>query len=691
MKVQAQDRVALVTGASGALGQAVALRLFRAGYRVACTSDDPDHAPALGASIDVPGAGAIALHGELLDPAAMTAAVGAVVEQWGRIDLLACDATWVKSDGPEAVSAALRSLCANVGEHMESEGGGTIVLLLSEDGEAEGRALRSLPHELAASLSHRGVRVTALKLGPGCTDHGVPPYEVAEIVEECAGRSASTWLPELTVRPWAVGSAPPTLSSDEQIVGNPLPRFFAETLAEPEALLMRHVIRWLAPAFYVNVGDCTRYAGAHKDDETPGARSVLPLSRMLRIIRQGARHQLGGCLVTGMSPELYPYLMETLYFCRQQGLAPVGMMTDGSGLEKTELVRRIAEAGARRWHFSWPSTSGQDPAENPATEAAIRRIQDALGVLDTYTDTAVTIYCSIRQPDLDRLDDQVRSFAGLKAQHRCITAVIFALLQPEGSAPMDPEQLYDLREAKPQLEAARARATELALPLLFNHLPGCILPEHPEYHASIQLDFTFDTRTQTWTNPHKEERIKGEACLGCRLFEGCAGYFRLYAERFGADIFQPSGDLLRDDPLPLDALTRPRTWWSKLVGGECFRPRPSEKRVESPPPTAASAEVAALLAPLLGEGSTLVEHSVETVPAPIFRGVMRPAESSENFTFFLAPSSAELARYAESEHLALWYEGADLDPSLADLLDRLSVALRDDPERDAAIAAILAT
>src|SRR6185436_20900676 len=78
-------RTALVTGAARGIGLAIARRLAGDGLRVALLDQDRDRVEA--AARDV-GHGAIALVADVPRSAEVDAALGTVVERWGRLDVL---------------------------------------------------------------------------------------------------------------------------------------------------------------------------------------------------------------------------------------------------------------------------------------------------------------------------------------------------------------------------------------------------------------------------------------------------------------------------------------------------------------------------------------------------------------------------------------------------------------------------
>ncbi len=88
MDVSLADKVALVTGASPNMGSGIALVLGKYGAKVACNDIRPDLADAAVSRLERNGCGAMAIPGDVTDDAAVKAYVEAVLERWGRIDIL---------------------------------------------------------------------------------------------------------------------------------------------------------------------------------------------------------------------------------------------------------------------------------------------------------------------------------------------------------------------------------------------------------------------------------------------------------------------------------------------------------------------------------------------------------------------------------------------------------------------------
>lgn len=81
-------KVAVVTGTSPNIGGVLASGLAAAGAKVACNDIRADLAEDRVARISAAGGDAMAIPADVTDPDAMAAAVQAVLERWGRIDVL---------------------------------------------------------------------------------------------------------------------------------------------------------------------------------------------------------------------------------------------------------------------------------------------------------------------------------------------------------------------------------------------------------------------------------------------------------------------------------------------------------------------------------------------------------------------------------------------------------------------------
>ena len=99
MDVSLAGKVALVTGAGPNIGSGIALALARYGAKVACNDLDPSAASAAVARLSRHGGEGLALSGDVSVEADVVANIRAVLDTWGRVDIVVNNAAWLHACG----------------------------------------------------------------------------------------------------------------------------------------------------------------------------------------------------------------------------------------------------------------------------------------------------------------------------------------------------------------------------------------------------------------------------------------------------------------------------------------------------------------------------------------------------------------------------------------------------------------
>ncbi|MGP3965135.1 SDR family NAD(P)-dependent oxidoreductase [Nonomuraea sp. 3N208] len=183
--IELNGRVALLTGASGGIGQALGRELVAAGVRTAFTYGSRA-APAerLVAEARAAGVDAVALPGDLADPQAPALILAAAAEALGPVDLLIANAGYAVQQGYTEVDAVTwdRTMAVNLRAPfllaqgalpgMAQRGFGRVLFMSSVASFTGGivgphyaaskAGLHGLVHFLAARVAARGVTVNAL-------------------------------------------------------------------------------------------------------------------------------------------------------------------------------------------------------------------------------------------------------------------------------------------------------------------------------------------------------------------------------------------------------------------------------------------------------------------------------------------------------------------------------------------------
>ena len=192
-----KGKVALVTGAGGGLGTAIAKRFASEGASLLCADRDAARAEATALAITKSGGSAHAFRADVADPLQCDAQVAETVRRFGRIDIavnnagialhkLALDTSLEDWNNILRVNLTGSFLTAQAAaRHMVKQGGGRIIQIGSISGQrgnmggiAYGASKAAVMHickVLAVELSGQGVMVNAIAPGPietGISKHG---------------------------------------------------------------------------------------------------------------------------------------------------------------------------------------------------------------------------------------------------------------------------------------------------------------------------------------------------------------------------------------------------------------------------------------------------------------------------------------------------------------------------------------
>jgi NAD(P)-dependent dehydrogenase (short-subunit alcohol dehydrogenase family) len=210
--IDLKDRVAIITGSSRGIGRSIAEHLARAGARVVISSRK---APACDAVVDAirgEGGQAIAVPCNISDRAQVDALVDRTLAEWGRVDILVCNAATNPYFGPlaglpdEVFAKIMHNnvlsnlwLARRVAPAMSERRDGAILMISSIGGlrgdpvigayNISKAADMQLVRGLAVELGPSNVRVNAIAPGLVKTDFARALWENPDLAQRIEART----------------------------------------------------------------------------------------------------------------------------------------------------------------------------------------------------------------------------------------------------------------------------------------------------------------------------------------------------------------------------------------------------------------------------------------------------------------------------------------------------------------------
>jgi NAD(P)-dependent dehydrogenase (short-subunit alcohol dehydrogenase family) len=201
------NKVAIVTGSSRGIGRAIALRMAQHGAKVVVSSRKADACEKVADEIKAAGGEAIVVPCNVSDKAQLQALVDATVKQWGRVDVLVCNAAVNPFFGPSkdipddafdkimAVNIKSNHWLANmVAPGMAERGYGAIIVISSVGGLFGSNTLGAygiskaadmqLVRNLAVEWGPQNVRANAIAPGLVKTDFARALWENPDIAKK---------------------------------------------------------------------------------------------------------------------------------------------------------------------------------------------------------------------------------------------------------------------------------------------------------------------------------------------------------------------------------------------------------------------------------------------------------------------------------------------------------------------------
>lgn len=190
MTVRAREAVAVVTGSAQGLGEAIAARFVRDGYRVLYADVNDELNRRTAHTVDASGERAFAMRVDVRELGAVQGCLDAAVSRWGRVDVWVNNAARTESrpfleidptEWDDVLAVNLRGTyfgCRVAGSHMSERGAGRILNLASLAGQW-GRSPTGVHYAASKAGIMAITRYAAIAFAPnGVTVNAIAPAAI---------------------------------------------------------------------------------------------------------------------------------------------------------------------------------------------------------------------------------------------------------------------------------------------------------------------------------------------------------------------------------------------------------------------------------------------------------------------------------------------------------------------------------
>ncbi len=422
----------------------------------------------------------------------------------------------------------------------------------------------------------------------------------------------------------------------------------------------------LLPAFFIDVGRKCNFACPFCS--VSRSPSFYPVEDIEQLLSEAGRHDLGTGLFTGGEPSIFPELDRVMEHGARHGVTRYAISTNASGLTDAARVRRWEELGLVHWKLSWDDYRPEVLDRLRGHLRVLELMLEVLEVLSGLERSRISINQVVVRDNYEHVPKMVEYVAKLRERFPRIQWLLVSLVKPVEQALTHPEHLFPYERAVPFLYQAIEIAERAELPLLLNNVPACLIPEQTGYHCSTfeHLGLLDTSSGERFPMRFPEfGLVKRAACLRCREFERCNGYWEEYARAFGHEIYAPTGELVREDPLALDRLDQERDRVEALrqrqLEPEAATARPASPRDVRPATSKQLAELDQVLGHPYPGGWTLERSELCGEEPPfIYRAVFVLGSTTQTLDVSVAPRAAGHRAFRTTQRLSIWYAGTQL-------------------------------